>query len=111
MNELVTTIPAIIVITYLVGMGCKAAEQIPDKFIPVIVGSVGAALGVVGMYTIKDFPATDVLNALAIGIASGLASTGANQIIKQLRQDDLVDEPIDDGYYIVEDDEEDSEDE
>lgn len=84
MSELITTIPAIIVISYLVGMGCKAAEKIPDKFIPVIVGGVGAVLGVVGMLTIPDFPANDVLNALAIGIASGLASTGANQIVKQL---------------------------
>lgn len=87
MNELITTIPAIIVIAYLVGMGCKAADFIPDKFIPVIVGVTGAILGIVGMYTMADFPAQDILNALAIGIASGLASTGANQIVKQLRQE------------------------
>jgi ribonucleotide monophosphatase NagD (HAD superfamily) len=31
-----------------------------------------------------DFPATDVINALAIGIVSGLAATGINQITKQL---------------------------
>ena len=40
----------------------------------------------VTMYTIPDFPAKDILNALAVGIASGLASTGANQIVKQLSQ-------------------------
>jgi ribonucleotide monophosphatase NagD (HAD superfamily) len=39
------------------------------------------------MHTIPDFPATDILNALAVGIASGLASTGVNQIVKQLSQD------------------------
>ena len=88
MHELIATIPAIVVISYLVGMGCKASSKIQDKFIPVIVGAVGAILGVVGMYTIKDFPATDVLNALAVGIASGLASTGANQIVKQLTQEE-----------------------
>ena len=87
MNELITTIPAIIVIAYLVGMGCKAVESIPDKYIPVIVGVTGAILGVVGMYTMADFPAKDILNALAVGIASGLASTGVNQIVKQLRQE------------------------
>ena len=87
MNELIVTIPAIIVIAYLVGMGCKAAEAVPDKMIPVVVGVVGAILGVVGLYTMKDFPADNILNALAIGIASGLASTGANQIVKQLRGD------------------------
>lgn len=88
MGELITTIPAIIVIAYLVGMGCKAIDSIPDKFIPVIVGVVGAILGVVGLYTMADFPADNILNALAVGIASGLASTGVNQIVKQLKNGD-----------------------
>lgn len=82
---IIATVAAITVICYLIGMGCKASGKI-DKWIPVIVGAVGAVLGVVGMYTIKDFPAADVLNALAVGIASGLASTGLNQIVKQLSQ-------------------------
>ena len=85
-ESIVATVAAIIVICYLVGMGCKASGKV-DKWIPVIVGAVGAVLGVVGMYTIPDFPAHDVLNALAVGIASGLASTGANQIVKQLSQE------------------------
>lgn len=75
---------AITVITYLIGMGCKAWDNLDNKFIPVICGLVGAALGVVGMRTMPDFPAKDVLNAVAVGIVSGLASTGANQIGKQL---------------------------
>ncbi len=75
---------AITVITYLIGMGCKAWEKLDNKFIPVICGFVGAILGVVGMYTMPDFPAKDVINALAVGIVSGLASTGANQVKKQL---------------------------
>lgn len=86
MNELIATIPCIIVICYLIGVGAKAIPSISDNLIPVIVGICGGILGVVGMYTIKDFPAKDILNALAIGIASGLASTGANQIVKQLKQ-------------------------
>lgn len=87
MDSLIATVAAITVIAYLVGMACKATGKM-DKWIPVIVGTVGAVLGVVGMYTIKDFPAQDVLNALAVGIASGLASTGANQIVKQLKQEE-----------------------
>ena len=75
---------AITVITYLIGMGCKAWEKLDNKFIPVICGFVGAILGVVGIYTMPDFPAKDILNAIAIGIVSGLASTGANQVKKQL---------------------------
>ena len=75
---------AITVITYLIGMGCKAWEKLDNKFVPVICGFVGAILGVAGMYTMPDFPAKDILNAVAIGIVSGLASTGANQVKKQL---------------------------
>lgn len=86
MDTLIATVGAITVISYLVGMGCKAWGKV-DKWIPVIVGTVGAVLGVVGLYTISDFPAQDVLNAIAVGIASGLASTGANQIVKQLTQE------------------------
>ena len=78
------SVVAITVITYLIGMGCKSFEKQDNKFIPVICGLVGAVLGVVGMQTMADFPAKDVLNAVAVGIVSGLASTGANQIGKQL---------------------------
>ena len=33
-----------------------------------------------------DFPANDVINAAAIGVVSGLAATGINQIGKQLQK-------------------------
>lgn len=89
MNSLVATVGAITVITYLIGMACKAVNKIPDRFIPVIVGAVGAILGVIGMYTMPEFPAQDILNAIAVGIASGLASTGVNQIVKQLKQETI----------------------
>ena len=80
----ITSVIAITVITYLIGMGCKAWEKLDNKFIPVICGFVGAVLGVIAMQTMPEFPAKDILNAIAIGIVSGLASTGANQVSKQL---------------------------
>lgn len=89
MNTLVQTVSCITVISYLIGMACKAIDRIPDKFIPVIVGIAGGILGVVGLYTVIDYPAVDILNAIAVGIASGLASTGVNQIVKQLRQENV----------------------
>lgn len=82
----VSTVVAIVVITYLIGLGVKAIPQIKDNFIPIIVGIAGGILGVVGMYVIPDFPATDVLNAIAVGIVSGLSSTGVNQIYKQVKK-------------------------
>lgn len=81
----VGTVAAIVVICYLIGLGVKAIP-LDDKFIPVVVGVVGGILGAVGMFVIPDFPASDILNAIAVGIVSGLASTGADQIYKQLKK-------------------------
>ena len=78
---------AIVVICYLVGLGAKIVPQVKDNYIPVIVGVVGGLLGVAGMYVIPDFPAHDVMTAVAVGIMSGLASTGVNQIYKQVKKD------------------------
>ena len=81
----VVSVVGITVVCYLIGMIAKATA-IDNKWIPVIVGVSGAILGVAGMYVIADFPATDVINALAVGIVSGLASTGADQIKKISQQ-------------------------
>lgn len=81
----VSTVVAIVVITYLIGLGAKAIPRIKDNFIPIIVGVTGGILGVIGMYVIPDFPANDILNAIAVGIVSGLSSTGVNQIYKQVK--------------------------
>lgn len=80
----VTQVVAIVVICYLIGLAVKAIPAIKDEFIPVIVGVCGGILGVIGMFVMPDFPADDILNAIAIGIVSGLASTGVNQAYKQL---------------------------
>lgn len=79
------TVMAIVVICYLIGYAAKLIPQVKDEAIPVIVGVVGGILGVVGMYAMPEFPANDIMNAIAIGILSGLASTGANQVYKQLK--------------------------
>ena len=78
---------AIVVICYLVGLGAKTVDGVKDNYIPVFVGGVGGILGAVGMYVIPDFPATDIMTAIAVGIVSGLASTGVNQIYKQVKKD------------------------
>ncbi len=81
----VGTCIAIIVICYLIGIGAKLIPGIKDDCIPVIVGVFGGILGVVGLYVIPDFPANDILNAISVGIVSGLASTGVNQIYKKAK--------------------------
>lgn len=81
----IIAVPAIAIICYLVGLGIKASP-LDDKFIPIIVGVVGGIIGTVAYLTgMPNFPANDVITAIAVGIVSGLASTGVNQIYKQLR--------------------------
>ena len=77
--------PAIMLVCYFIGMCFKTALPKLDKFIPCVCGLCGAILGVVVFYTIPGFiGATNWLTAVCIGIASGLAATGANQVYKQL---------------------------
>lgn len=81
-----TTVVAIVIICYLIGLGAKNISAVKDEKIPVIVGVCGGILGVIGMCVMPEFPAHDILNAIAIGIVSGLASTGANQVVKQTKK-------------------------
>ena len=43
-------------------------------------------LGIVALYIgVPEFPATDPITAAAVGVVSGLAATGADQIAKQVK--------------------------
>lgn len=78
-------VAGITVICYLVGMAIKASPWNNNQIIPVACGLVGGALGAVALATgMPDFPATDYITAVAVGVASGLASTGVNQAVKQM---------------------------
>lgn len=77
-------VAAITVIAWLIGEAAKLSP-LDNKWIPVICGVCGGILGVVGMYTMPEFPAGDVMTAAAVGIVSGLAATGADQIGKQFK--------------------------
>lgn len=79
----ITGIATITVICYLVCMAIKATP-LSNKWLPVISGAAGAALGVAAMFVMPDFPASDIITAIAVGIVSGLAATGADQAVKQL---------------------------
>lgn len=81
------TIWAITVICFLIAEGIKATA-LDNKWLPIICGTMGGILGVVAMKVIADFPATDILNAIAIGIVSGLAATGLHQAGHQLNGKD-----------------------
>lgn len=82
----IASVPAITAICYLIGMLSKHIEVIPDKFIPDICGISGALLGVLAMHVMPEFPATEIITALAVGGASGLAATGVHQAVSQIRK-------------------------
>lgn len=82
----ITGVAGIVVICYLVGLIVKATPYANNKIIPIVCGVAGGALGVAGMFLMPDFPASDPITAVAVGIVSGLAATGADQIIKQVKQ-------------------------
>lgn len=83
----IASVAAITVIVYIVGMLVKASP-LADKWIPSICGVVGGALGIASMFIMPEFPAQDVISAFAVGIVSGLASTGADQMVKQMRKEE-----------------------
>lgn len=79
----ITGVAAIVVICYLLAEAIKATK-LDNKWLPVLCGVFGGALGVVAMYIMPEYPASDYITAVAVGIVSGLAATGADQIAKQL---------------------------
>ncbi len=81
----IATVASIVVICYLIGMIIKASP-LDDKWIPICVGVCGGILGAVGMGVIPGYPADNIMDAIAVGIVSGLAATGAHQIGKQLSE-------------------------
>ena len=83
----IASVAAITVIAYLIGEAVKVTP-LDNKYIPVICGLVGAVMGVLGMIIMPDYPATDYINAAAVGIVSGLAATGVNEAVKQLMGSD-----------------------
>ena len=81
----IATVASVTVICYLLGLIVKALPWDGNRYIPILCGLAGGALGVAAFCLgLPDFPASDPLTAAAVGIASGLASTGADQLFKQL---------------------------
>lgn len=77
-------VASITVICYWVAQGVKATT-LNNKWLPVICGCLGGILGVAGMFFMPEWPGKDPITSIAIGIVSGLAATGLNQVYKQLK--------------------------
>lgn len=83
------SIPVITILCYLAGEFFKLVilrKKKRFKYIPIIVGGIGGALGLM-MYYVSPELLLNITNpfvAIAIGIVSGLASTGTNELVKQI---------------------------
>ena len=85
----IASVASIVVIVWLVGQVVKATP-LGNRWIPIICGAVGLGLGLLGYgLGIPDFPANDWYTAAAVGIVSGLGSTGINETVKKLSSKDL----------------------
>lgn len=98
----ITGVPVITAIVFFAMQGYKYIVNGNEKWIrltPIFACILGVALGIVAFYAAKDIlPADNVLTAILIGGASGLAATGTNQIYKQLskgKEAKKTDEPAD----------------
>ena len=81
----ITSVAGIVVICYLMAQMIKAT-RLDNKWLPVICGVIGGVIGIFGMDYIPNYPADDLITAAAVGIVSGLAATGVNQMYKQLTE-------------------------
>lgn len=88
MSEFVS-VPAIMVIcAFIGGVWKKVTPENLDKWIPCLCGVCGIILSLLAFYTISDYiPANNWLSAIAVGVTSGLAATGANQVYKQFTKE------------------------
>ncbi len=84
---LMATVAGITVICFLIGMAVKGSP-LDDRYIPVIVGICGGILGVVGLKVIPEFPVSNIIDAIAVGIESGFGAVGVHQIGKQLGKEE-----------------------
>lgn len=71
----------------------KRVEIVPDKYVPILLPVVGAAVGILASlagYDLGNFNAVTadpaMWNSVVTGILSGLASNGVHQIGKQLKK-------------------------
>lgn len=86
-----TAVPIIVICCYLCGEIYKAIFRNRTdayKFIPVVTSVMGGILGTIIFLTTPEviLDAPNIWVAIGIGVVSGASATGANQIIKQIFQ-------------------------
>lgn len=76
---------SIIVICYLIAEAYKVVfKKKHHKYIPIVVGVVGGMLSTLTFLLNKNSSDASIIASVASGIIYGLASVGANQVIKNI---------------------------
>lgn len=92
MNYTFITIPVITSIVYAIIDVIKTATNSNEKFlrfIPLVACALGIICSVISFYCVPGvLDTSNVFVAIVIGAASGLAATGTNQVVKQLKKTD-----------------------
>lgn len=92
----IANVAVITALVYIIGIIVRTTP-LDNKWIPAICGVCGIGLGIAAyLIGVPDFPASDILTAMAVGGVSGLAATGINQLVKQLVYTKIEDEDIED---------------
>lgn len=79
------------IVLYFVGMGIKNTEKISDKYIPVILGTLGILISAIYVVATSVFNGyQSILMAIFTSIVQGILVAGlsvyANQVIKQAKK-------------------------
>ena len=93
MNYVKPELVVVAIVLYFIGMWLKKAETVTDKYIPIILGTVGIAI--CGIYVVATCRLSGVQNiamavftAIVQGVLVAGLSTYANQIFKQLNKEE-----------------------
>lgn len=81
------------IVLFFVGMGLKKAENIPDKFIPLILGVLGIVICGIWVFATSDITGyQSILMCLFTSVVQGILVAGlsnyVNQIIKQTAKEE-----------------------
>ena len=83
-----TSVPVLVILSYIAGEIFKVIfknNKDLNKLIPVLVSLIGGGLGILIYFTSRELlKVNTIYEALMIGLVSGAASTGTNQIIKKI---------------------------
>lgn len=87
----IAVVPVVVAVVFFVLEFLKLVTKSNEtfkKFIPLLAGFLGMALSVLFFYLAPEtLGVSDIVQALMLGLASGLAATGTHQAFKQISKE------------------------